>query len=204
MHEHYAFSDSIVVFTEILKDDINLAVWQRQPSALVTGFTGQLVSEGGLLSDNRVVELLDDKVPQLSDLASAYRHHLGHAEFVRDITDLVQAYGFLLGASRIGLRLRVLEKAMCPRFHIDHVPVRLITTYVGAGSEWLEEGAVDRALILQGGAGPSTEPRKLSTGDVALFKGERWSGNEGRGVIHRSPGVADGDRRLMLTLDWLG
>jgi hypothetical protein len=44
---------------------------------------------------------------------------------------------------------------------------------------------------------------QLNAGDVALFKGERWQGNEGRGIIHRSPVPVAGERRLVLTLDWL-
>ncbi len=59
-----------------------------------------------------------------------------------------------LGARRVGLRLRVLDKAMCPRFHVDHVPVRLITTYAGVGSEWLAEGAMDRRQL----GSPTAEP----------------------------------------------
>jgi hypothetical protein len=202
MPQHYAISDSIVGLTEILKDEINLAVWQRRPDTLGASFAGQLVSNGAHLSDNRVVDVSNDQVPDLSDLVQAYSHYAGHAEFVEDVSGLVQAYSFLLGATRIGMRLRVLEKAMCPRFHVDYVSVRLITTYVGVGSEWLEEDKVQRASLLQGGH-TDAAPNRLDTGDVALFKGERWSGNEGRGIIHRSPVVDDNQRRLILTLDWL-
>ena len=35
-------------------------------------------------------------------------------------------------------------------------------------------------------------------------KGENWHGNEGFGLIHRSPQPTLGERRLILTLDWLG
>jgi hypothetical protein len=43
----------------------------------------------------------------------------------------------------------------------------------------------------------------MCAGDVALLKGERWEGNEHRAIIHRSPPVSEGERRLLLTLDWL-
>jgi hypothetical protein len=69
----------------------------------------------------------------------------GYEGFVADVAWLVAAYTCLLGARRIGLRLRVLDGAMCPRFHVDNVPVRLLTTYAGSGSQWLEEGAIDRS-----------------------------------------------------------
>lgn len=91
---------------------------------------------------------------------------------------------------------------MCPRFHVDHVPLRLLTTYAGAGSEWLEEGRLDRAR-LQVEHAPVDNIRRLSAGEVAVLKGEKWLGNEGRGLIHRSPLTPAGERRLLLSLDWL-
>lgn len=43
--------------------------------------------------------------------------------------------------------------------------------------------------------------RSLQAGQVAILKGEKWLGNEGAGLIHRSP--ASEQRRLLLSLDWL-
>ncbi|NMU86574.1 DUF1826 domain-containing protein, partial [Vibrio parahaemolyticus] len=33
--------------------------------------------------------------------------------------------------------------------------------------------------------------------------GSGWEGNEATGLIHRSPHVADNERRLLLTLDFI-
>lgn len=130
----------------------------------------------------------------------------GYNGFIADVSWLVSAFACLLGAKRVGLRLRVLDKAMCPRFHVDHVPVRLITTYAGIGSQWLREGAMDRRQLGQAAAEPRDPAliQQIGTGEVALFKGEKWHGNQGFGLIHRSPQPAPGERRLILTLDWLG
>jgi len=37
---------------------------------------------------------------------------------------------------------------------------------------------------------------------VALMKGEKWPGNKGAGLVHRSPAVAAREPRLLLTLDF--
>ena len=45
--------------------------------------------------------------------------------------------------------------------------------------------------------------QSANEGDVCLLKGESWQGNEGRGLIHRSPQVKSGQRRLFLSLDFM-
>lgn len=195
------------VLTRILEDDTNLAVWQRQLPLHIADFADLLLSLNEPLAESLCLELSDEEAaPDLSGLASGFRDLQGYGSFIADLEWLVSAFACLLGARRIGLRLRVLDKAMCPRFHVDHVPVRLITTYAGVGSQWLREGAMDRQQLGQANAEPQEagQVQQLKSADVALLKGEKWHGNEGFGLIHRSPQLASGERRLMLTLDWLG
>jgi hypothetical protein len=183
--------ESPQVLTEVLQDGVNLAVWQRQLPVHVADFAQVLLSLGQPLAESLTLELQpDDDAPALLGLAAAYADLQGYEGFICDVRWLVGAYACLLDARRVGLRLRALEGAMCPRFHVDHVPARLICTYAGPGSEWLT-------------APDAVQVEQLSTGDVAVLKGERWLGNEGQGLVHRSPAVPAGQRRLMLTLDWM-
>jgi hypothetical protein len=46
--------------------------------------------------------------------------------------------------------------------------------------------------------------RTMRSGDIALLKGEAWIGNENGGLVHRSPNLTGGARRLLLTLDFGG
>ncbi|MCP8348614.1 DUF1826 domain-containing protein [Pseudomonas sp. FBF18] len=183
--------ESPQVLTEVLQDGVNLAVWQRQLPVHVADFAQVLLSLGQPLAESLTLELQpDDDAPALRGLAAAYADLQGYEGFICDVRWLVGAYACLLDARRVGLRLRALEGAMCPRFHVDHVPARLICTYAGPGSEWLT-------------APDAVQVEQLSTGDVAVLKGERWLGNEGQGLVHCSPAVPAGQRRLMLTLDWM-
>ncbi|MGW8463874.1 DUF1826 domain-containing protein [Pseudomonas sp. CLCA07] len=191
----------------ILDDDVNLAIWQRQLPVHIVDFGQLLLSLNAPLAESLVLELpSDDAEPNLQGLASGFSDLQGYEGFIADVSWLVSAFACLLGAKRIGLRLRALDKAMCPRFHVDHVPVRLITTYSGIGSQWLREGVMDRRQLGKPEAEPIQDSliEHIVSGDVALFKGEKWHGNEGFGLIHRSPQPAPGARRLILTLDWLG
>lgn len=195
------------VLADALEDAVNLAIWERCLSASVEAFVSCLLETSSHLAESLALELpSEDAEPDLQGLAAGYRHIEGHADFVADVGWLAQAYSCLLGARRIGLRLRILDRTMCPRFHVDYVPLRLITTYVGAGSQWLEEGAMCRSQLGNPAEEPGSERviHQLECGHVALFKGEKWSGNEGKGLIHRSPQMEVGEKRLVLTMDWLG
>jgi hypothetical protein len=198
--------EDIGVLGKVLHDGVNLAVWQRRLPAQISDFAEALLAQNEPLAQSITLELpRADSEPNLGGLVAQYADLPGQAAFLADVAWLVRAYACLLDAQRIGLRLRALDKAMCPRFHVDHVPLRLITSYAGVGSEWLEEGAMSRSGLGQ----PTAEPRvgariqRLDSGHVALAKGEKWQGNEGRGLIHRSPQPPTGERRLLLTLDWL-
>ncbi|KZN17342.1 MULTISPECIES: DUF1826 domain-containing protein [Pseudomonas] len=198
--------DTPKALTGILDDGVNLALWQRQLPAHIADFGRLLLSLNEPLAESLSLEMPgDDAEPNLHGLASGFSDLEGYEGFIADISWLVSAFACLLGAQRIGLRLRVLDTAMCPRFHVDHVPVRLITTYAGIGSQWLKEGAMDRWQLGKPDAEPQDESliQQITSGEVALLKGEKWHGNEGFGLIHRSPQPAPGERRLILTLDWL-
>lgn len=191
----------------ILDDGVNLAVWQRQLPVHIADFGSLLLSLNEPLAESLSLEIAnEDTEPNLRGLASGLLDLEGYEGFIADVSWLVSAFACLLGAQRIGVRLRVLDKAMCPRFHVDHVPVRLITTYAGVGSQWLKEGGMDRRQLSQPEAEPTDNSliQQIGSGAVALLKGEKWHGNEGFGLIHRSPQLAPGERRLILTLDWLG
>ncbi len=193
-----------LALADILDNGVNLALWQRQLPLHIAEFGALLVSLNEPLAESLVVELdSEDAEPNLQGLAAGCRDLEGYDGFIADVAWLVSAFACLLGAKRIGVRLRLLDKAMCPRFHVDHVPVRLITTYAGIGSQWLREGVMDRRQLSQADAEPTELIEQTHCGEVALLKGEKWRGNEGYGLIHRSPALAANERRLILTLDWL-
>ncbi|TBU92041.1 DUF1826 domain-containing protein [Phytopseudomonas dryadis] len=186
----------VQVLGEALRDPVNLAIWQRRLAPHVATFAEQLLAQGEPLAQSLSLRLPSAEAePDLSGLLAGYSDMPGQAAFLADVAWLVRAYACLLDARSIGLRLRALDNAMCPRFHVDQVPLRLITSYAGSGSQWLP-GSLATARA-------DAVPEQIACGHVALLKGERWTGNEGRGLVHRSPPLAAGERRLLLTLDWL-
>jgi hypothetical protein len=125
--------DSLEVFTRILEDSVNLVCWRRTLSPSVAGFVDALLgsSSGGrdtATAESSVIEIAPGADPQVTGVLAGYQAFPGYADFVADVNHLTQAFVCLFDVRRAGLRLRVLDHAMCPRWHVDQVPVRLITT----------------------------------------------------------------------------
>lgn len=131
-----------------------------------------------------------------------------HEGFRAEIALLIEIYAELFEARRVGLRMFSGACAMCPRFHVDKVGVRMVCTYEGPGTEWLDHASARRDRLGHASRGLTDERSGLVQGpihrmhafDIGLLKGEGWPGNGGRGAVHRSPAHRDG-RRLFVSLE---
>jgi hypothetical protein len=95
----------------------------------------------------------------------------------------------------VEIRLERIVTNACRKFHADYVTARLICTYAGQGTQWLD--SEDAAGC---DCGDPHNIRQLSTGDVALFKGRLWSAHAP--AIHYSPPIeGTGEERLVLVIN---
>lgn len=192
----------------IYEPEVNLCILERDIDPAVQHFTHTLLARRESLEIEQPIQGERFRMPGfLADLPHS-------AAWTNDVNHLLDLFRDLFAADRVGFRAHILDKAMCPRFHVDRVPVRLICTYGGWGTEWLPEYAVDRGKLGPGAGGLPDETsgiirdpaaiQRLPAHAVGLLKGEQWEGNEGRGAVHRSP-KPDGEqpKRLLMTLDLL-
>lgn len=189
--------------TAIYDEDINASVWLRDPPALGDPHAW----------DTALRRINLETSVAVCGVSHWLQQNLAQAPAVLrdDISELVDMYACLFEVEHVGLRLKSLERAMCPRFHVDRVVCRLLTTYAGVGTEYLANEDVDRSRVGRPVEDPLQPPvwhksakiHRLPPGAVALCKGEAWPGNEGRGFVHRSPDPGDGPR-LLLSIDGLG
>ena len=111
---------------------------------------------------------------------------------------LARLYGELADAEQIRLRLETITDDSCERFHVDNVRLRLLCTYRGPGTEYLDPKSVAHASAK--GAVPPAAVRHLDRGAVALIRGSRDPARSG--LVHRSPPIAGtGAVRLLLVID---
>ncbi|WP_082081340.1 DUF1826 domain-containing protein [Methylocucumis oryzae] len=201
------FSD----LARIYEQGVNLCLIERCLSNTEQTFVADVLSQHYTIE---LSILLNPKRYDFNSLWPQAAHLSGYSAWLGDVAHLTTAFCELFDRQQVGLRLRTLDKAMCPRFHVDRVPVRMVCSYGGLGTEWLPEHAVDRTRLGMGNGGlpdyssglitASTEMQTMPAYAVALMKGELWEGNENQGLVHRSPSPTEQQpRRLLLTLDML-
>ncbi|GLS26476.1 DUF1826 domain-containing protein [Marinibactrum halimedae] len=203
-----ALGASAEVLTQVYEDHINLAVWQRTLNPNLDTYAQEWCQKHEAWAIKQIVPTED-----VEALLSQELPELKHKdEFIADLELLIDMFSCLFEVKEVGLRLTPLRKAMCPKFHVDNIPCRMVSTYGGPGSQWLQETDVNRSLLGRGSKGLSDEEsglyptsdaiQQLGSQEVALLKGSGWEGNEQSGIVHRSPALHSGQCRLLLTLDF--
>ncbi len=143
--------------------------------------------------------LLDDEL----DLASP-----DAADLYFDMIGILREFFRISSAQEIGVRLEAVATDMCSLFHCDMLPLRLVCTYEGPGTEWLFNKDANRDGLLKGDNGlvlrPDAIVQRVKAGEIGIMKGEKFKAPGTKALIHRSPSIkGTGIRRLFLRMDVL-
>ena len=110
-------------------------------------------------------------------------------KLLSDVLLLGRMFSDITETDTVRLRLERLVNNSCRQFHVDGVGLRLLCTYAGPGTEWLDT---------------TGELHRMETGEVAIFKGAAYA-DEAERVSHRSPPVEhlapEHRPRLLLCID---
>jgi len=180
--------------TEIFDPAIQICTWQRELDPAIDEYLSALSQN----EETQVIELLStDAQPKLDFLPEKP----GRAELIDDILFLNRVLNDLLGCQEVGIRFARIGHAMCPGWHFDRVGIRLICTYQGIGTQWLNDQQVDRGDLHSAQTAKSTYAC-AAPGEIVLLKGALWQGNEAFGAVHRSPELEPSAAlRTLITLD---
>lgn len=148
------------------------------------------VSKGSSMEE--IHSLLEADVPEALQRYPFYRRWVADMAQICDIfCDTIdsESVGFCLSTSR-----------GCRRYHIDNVPLRLLVTYAGQGTEWIPDEAAERAALMNGAPNEDIvkDPSKrqfINAWDVAVFRGGP------KGLLHRTPDAALNGPSIMMRLD---
>lgn len=182
----------------IRRPDVELAIWVRCPPNKFTTWLSALTFEQ--LPDLRILVKPEDLAETLRKYLNLCNMPSGDMRdyLIGDIDDLVHTFADITECEAVDVRLERISHDACWRFHRDRVDARLLVTYLGPGTEWVEPQHADAAVAEQNDyTGPVAG---LRTFDVGLFTGSM--AEDGGGVVHRSPPVMElGLTRLLLCLN---
>jgi hypothetical protein len=201
----YYRNGSPTVFGEIFSMPTSVACWQRSENPIIRSYF-KAVSPSLAMGVRHVFSMSSLK----KELNAVLPQGIGKEMAVGDIHLLADMLTCLFDCNEVGLRLTATQTAMCPRFHVDNIPVRLITTYLGPGTQWLPNESANPDKLGHAAGGMSDDKsglydqdlciEQMDSFDVALLKGSAWS-NDHVPAIHRSCALAEGQWRVVLTLD---
>lgn len=182
----------------IAKPEVELVVWRR---ALPECFQDWLADlDASHLPHLRVLVRPKDVIKAMDTLLNGSGMPRGAmlGLLICDLHILVSAFARITQSDLVDVRLERVEDDACWKFHRDCVEARLLTTYRGATTEWVQPVHGEAALRAQTSFDGPIE--RLGANDVAVFKGS--CAGEGNGIVHRSPPIAGtGQTRLLLCLN---
>ena len=177
----------------------------------------------GVAAPSKFVLVLPDPVDDAASARKALEVALaarmdglgaGHrAALAARVVELAAGFAWCLGGRRsiraklsVGAQGDLRAVQPCPKFHADTVPMRLIATLVGRGTQVLGDDAV--AHVAE--SGPTVvrdgyAPYDAAAGDAVILVGRLGAGGARRPGVHRSPpppcDCCDDARRVVLVLD---
>ena len=183
---------------DIKEPEAELVIWQRALPQWFHSWLEELMPQQ--LPDLHVLVKPADLRPALQPYFEECSMPAGDNRdlLLGDIDDLVLKFAEITQVDLVDVRLESISDNACRKFHRDSVETRLLTTYRGPNTQWVQPKHAARALSKQTDfEGPIED---LSLHDVAIFKGS--STKPGNGIVHRSPQIeGTGLTRLLLCLN---
>lgn len=205
-----AFCEGLADLAQIYAEDVNVCVHAREANADLRAAARELAALGA----DQARTLVSPVNPDWRDLLSSRLGAQARDPLVAELNFLTWLTADLLlddiqaaADAEIGVRLSVADGPQCPRFHVDRVHARVVTTWLGVGTEWLENGDCDRRWLGTPGttdaeSGLILHPARIGQAPeqaIVVLKGEAWPGFAGRGAVHRSPAYFES--RVMVTME---
>jgi len=135
------------------------------------------------LACNSAKEVVEEQLKQMG---------IVHTDLLSDMVGSISFFAQLFKQSQLDLRLELTNQQSCPKFHFDNVYVRMLITYFGPTTEYIDQSKPD-------------EIQRAPLYSLVFLKGQKHPGYKRR-VLHRSPSVSVGEKRLCMIVnfdDWM-
>jgi hypothetical protein len=197
---NYSLVDAPEKLSAIREPHINLAIWKRSVDPTMLPIIHWLAKEPFELEYKTDVEDVSRSLHK--HITAPLEFEQSRYRFIADIQRLAVMFADYAVTRSIRLIVEFVHDVPCPKFHQDNVPLRLICTYAGAGTEWLENSNVNTHADCCGGSlvRDTSRIQQLKPFEVALMKGKLWPKND-MGIYHRSPKPEASQPRLVVKMD---
>ena len=195
------FSNQLSDFADIYADDIEIIGVDRPNFDLIETLASEFIETKEDIKIQWIQATNDADSPN-NILPTSINPNL-RSMITDQISESSEMLGELVGCDQVGVRLATLRSPMCPLFHIDQIPCRLLITLCGEGTEWISNQDVDWDIFFDTSnknipIKNSGNINKIETGQWSLLKGAVWN-SKYQGLVHRSP--HEEKARLLLSLD---
>ena len=178
-------NNSLVIWARSLPLEVKYAL-KFQSESTLAGFSK-------LLDASHLTQSIHEEINSQKSCPSFVRNWLAN-----DIINLLRLFTKVTNSNFVDIRLEWIDSDACWKFHRDFVDIRLLTTYVGKTTEWVDKPFSEQALEKQ--RAYNKPINRLNPNDVAIFTGCRQDPKNG--IVHRSPPLRDSDEpRLFLCLN---
>jgi len=205
--DNYFISNSFLEIEEVFDDpSINLGIWKREPDRDILRYIrflhasefnslSQTINSNSLMED--IEDMFSTKLPEFP--------FIQNNAFRKDISLLTTYFMRVSKSKKAIVHLKSIDHDACRKFHVDGYESRLLCTYNGPGTQWLENKHVNRRAL-------GTENnrivknwnsiREMKPFDVGFLKGENLKSPSGKGIVHRSPPIENSTKkRFLLRID---
>ncbi|MEL6864069.1 MAG: DUF1826 domain-containing protein [Bacteroidota bacterium] len=199
LYVNAAIGNSEEVLQDIHLQAKNIAIYQRDAQALDKELQAIIDQTIECRASGTVAEVM-------ATLKAYFNDHLPNSLVLfDDIALLLELFRKTTQASSFRLLLATVSTNMCRKFHTDINNLRLLCTYIGPGTLWLPDEAIDYEALRKRGSNQQIvkdeqQIQQVNTGDVTLLKGALYP--KANPILHRSPSIeAQGVKRLLLRID---
>ncbi|MEM0992137.1 MAG: DUF1826 domain-containing protein [Bacteroidota bacterium] len=198
LYQNAAIGHHPQILQDIHLSSKNIAIYQRD--------TQQLNGELDQIREQNIECRAKGTIEEvLLSLENYFDHNLPECPaLLADISALLSSFQKITKATSYRLLLATVKTNMCRRFHTDINDLRMLCTYIGQGTLWLPDEAVNQKAVARGSNQEIVADKQLiqqaSTGDVVILKGALCEG--ANPILHRSPSIEKhGEQRLLLRID---
>lgn len=180
-------SDQLAIMNRSMPE--NASLFFTQLLKISFNITGEIYKETATIN---IKDLLSDKLPK------KIKNNVFYQPWIEDMANLCEMFCITEKSSYISFSIS--SHRGCRRYHIDNVPLRLLVTYAGQGTEWLPDEFANKRAYANGEPNERiikdiSKKQFVGEWDIALFKG----GPEG--LLHRTPDSALNNNSILMRLD---